>query len=426
MIRQQLRVTEGMEDGEHSCFQCDKTFDTREALDGHVSWHGGYPKEAISEEIRRVAEELDRPPTPEEINRLSSFSAQTVLNKFGSWADARESAGLPRHPEFRDTISAEELIAEIKRLATEFDRPPTLPEWKEMAKYSNSPVERVFGRWGSALNAAGFQPHNPSTLDRDQLLAELRALADELEHTPTQADMNERGPFSEKPYRQKFGSWNAALQAAGLETNIDHDVSKSELVEAIQSVAGGMGEAPTLQDFNRRSEFSPTPIYRAFDSWNDALREAGFEPNFERCGPVLCECTNCGSIVEKKRANARRYYNHFCSQNCHHEWLAESGAPSGPDHPLWMGGRNLYYPVLKNLPERRWDDISNELREDECQKCGRAEDPTVHYIIPVLAGGMNESWNAMTLCRSCHTTVEFYTRKFTSRVLVPDELGDRS
>jgi len=51
--------------------------------------------------------------------------------------------------------------------------------------------------------------------------------------------------------------------------------------------------------------------------------------------------------------------------------------------------------------------------------CGEsAEKLDLHHIIPLLAGGVNEEWNYMTLCRSCHITVEHYTSTITNRPFI--------
>lgn len=52
----------------------------------------------------------------------------------------------------------------------------------------------------------------------DELLDDLRALADRVsKRPPTKADMNERRAHSARTYQLRWGSWSAAVEAAGFE-----------------------------------------------------------------------------------------------------------------------------------------------------------------------------------------------------------------
>jgi len=85
---------------------------------------------------------------------------------------------------------------------------------------------------------------------------------------------------------------------------------------------------------------------------------------------------------------------------------------TGQDHPNWRGGKHLIDALRKELRPSWWT-VRDDERADECYKCGASDCKLdVHHIVPVSAGGTNESWNLMTLCESCHRTVEAYTRQF--------------
>ena len=49
------------------------------------------------------------------------------------------------------------------------------------------------------------------------LIAELQRLADELGHPPGVAELNELGNYAHMTYVRRFGTWNAAVEAAGFE-----------------------------------------------------------------------------------------------------------------------------------------------------------------------------------------------------------------
>lgn len=49
-------------------------------------------------------------------------------------------------------------------------------------------------------------------------------------------------------------------------------------------------------------------------------------------------CENCGEMVTKARHEIESAEHHFCSTECHFEWLNETGARGGENHPNWNGG----------------------------------------------------------------------------------------
>lgn len=85
---------------------------------------------------------------------------------------------------------------------------------------------------------------------------------------------------------------------------------------------------------------------------------------------------------------------------------------TGQDHPSWRGGKHLVDALRKQLRPSWWT-VRDEERADECYNCGASECKLdVHHIVPLSAGGTNDSWNLMTLCESCHSTAEAYVRQF--------------
>jgi Homing endonuclease associated repeat len=107
-------------------------------------------------------------------------SATTVRAVFGSWNSAIVAAGLrPRRPgEWRRRGSSggenanessavrwptSTVIARLRAWAEEHGRPPTLEEWRRAGERnpSSATVRRIFGTWNAALVAAGFEARRP-------------------------------------------------------------------------------------------------------------------------------------------------------------------------------------------------------------------------------------------------------------------------
>lgn len=63
-------------------------------------------------------------------------------------------------------------------------------------------------------------PTTDGGISDDELIEELQRLADELEKTPTRREMAEHGAYGTTTYESRFGSWNSALEQAGLEPRL--------------------------------------------------------------------------------------------------------------------------------------------------------------------------------------------------------------
>ena len=120
------------------------------------------------------------------------------------------------------TPSQVTVIREIRRIANmlgkrtlsqrEFD------EHHQLAGVSTAGYQ--FGSWNDAVVAAGLEPTPPGGAGRgpkisdEELLEELVRLRAELGAFPSLRKLAKFGRFSEKPYRDRWGSLKAACEAA--------------------------------------------------------------------------------------------------------------------------------------------------------------------------------------------------------------------
>jgi len=176
----------------------------------------------------------------------------------------------------------EELLAELRELAAALDQPPTVADVREQAAYSHTTYYNRFGSFPAALEAAGIEPDpvsfrlGPDQFDDDEaLLADLERLAEELERRPTCSDVTEHGRFGVSTYRSRFGSFTAALEKVGYDIDPNPPVSREELVAALQELAAEIGEPPGVVDNREQGSYSWSAYYREFGSWPAALEAAG-------------------------------------------------------------------------------------------------------------------------------------------------------
>ena len=52
-----------------------------------------FPRDFLLAELKRVARELGKIPTIEEFRELGTVAPETLISRFGSWSKALESAG---------------------------------------------------------------------------------------------------------------------------------------------------------------------------------------------------------------------------------------------------------------------------------------------------------------------------------------------
>lgn len=355
---------------------CERTFDTEHGRSLHFG--KGHSKEvkrdALLTELHRVAEKLGQTPSVLLMQEHGKFGRDAYEGMFGSWSAALEAAELDPAPQYEHRNS--ELIEEMQRLADELGRQPRRNEMREFGGYTTCVYYQRFGSWNDALRECGFEPYEIHKIDRETLLEELLRLADDLGRTPSRNLMREKGKFDSKPYRRAFGSWNNALEEAGLEPIEIKGRPEEELLDEIRRLAEELGKTPTSTEMWQKGEFSVTLYRNRFGTWNDAIRAAGLEPNQTEgfipalYGPGWTEkkrekvrsrdgyqCCTCGKTqLEHQRERGQKLHVHHiipareysesdpranATENlvtlcrfCHVEWEHAAGfAPIGEDLP---------------------------------------------------------------------------------------------
>ena len=129
---------------------------------------------------------------------------------------------------------------------------------------------------------------------------------------------------------------------------------------------------------------------------------------------IKVTCEICCKTVEKWPSIVKKYSHQFCGNECRKIWL-ESGVQSGKNNPAWKGGYKKYYGPNWKEQQRKVRDRDSHI----CQNCGKNENDlgeklSVHHIIPFreFQGNCelaNELNNLISVCRKCHTKMEWET-----------------
>ncbi len=128
-----------------------------------------------------------------------------------------------------------------------------------------------FGSWNAAQRAAGLVPRRFAT--REELVALLRELGDELGRTPTARDLDaRRGRMPSKSlYWHTFGSLSNALREAGFDVAVGEERLERAVAQGA-ALARRLGRLPRFADWaeTRRAEdaemLTEWQVYRMFDS----------------------------------------------------------------------------------------------------------------------------------------------------------------
>jgi len=234
---------------------------------------------ALEESLRDLADDPESadPPTKHDMAARGLYHPRVYIQEYGTWEGALRAAGL----EVRGGDPEWALRAELQRLEGCLDARPSGVMMNAYGAYQRSTYRERFGSWSGALEAVELDPEAsyPRTYSDEALLADLRAFADDLGHAPTTREMETDGPYSATTYQRRFGSWNAAVEAAGLEPE-SHDLdppgklSEETLVANMQAFADELGHAPTAREMNTEGPHSKATYQKRFGSWSAALEAA--------------------------------------------------------------------------------------------------------------------------------------------------------
>jgi HNH endonuclease len=161
----------------------------------------------------------------------------------------------------RRRYSDEQILGELQASAQRLGRSPTMREFEADPAASVHPqtmVER-FGSWNEAKRRAGLVPRRFAT--RADLLRLLRELGDELGRVPRASDLDEhrkRMP-SKSLYWHTFGSFAEALREAGFDVPVGEERLERAIAQGI-ALSIELGRLPRFVDWKAARERDATML----------------------------------------------------------------------------------------------------------------------------------------------------------------------
>lgn len=270
----------------------------------------------------------------------------------------------------------ETLLDDLKATAERLRKKSlTKDDYNVHGRFSTATMQNRFGSWNLALDRAGLQVSKRMFIPRNELLAEMRRVAAELgSQILTKEQFEEFGKFSAETIVRAFGSWAAGLKAADLEVSGSYRgrVSEEELFDNLACVWEALGRQPKRDEVEAPlSRHSGKTYAKRFGSWRKALEAFVSAANEDQ--RVTDDKPQQGQIAESE-VSSHQHFKHKTKRD-----------------PSWR---------LRFMVNRK-DRFT-------CKACGRS--PVTHpgvvlhvdHIVPWSKGGETTLDNLQTLCEVCN------------------------
>jgi hypothetical protein len=253
-------------------FETESEFTTDNVIDEFGSWPAAIDATDLDNstwlltELRTLEAVLGHEPRRTEMNLHGAVGASAYVDQFGSYDDAvdavretaeqettqsvqataeqettqsareptkQETTQSAREPtkqettqsarEPTDSASKRNYVDAIEQVARDYDGVLKTTVFNDRATVSSGEIIREFGSWTAALDAAG--------VDRgERLRTELRRVGEELGHPPSTTEMNRHGRVTSTMYNQYFGSFTGPRERVFADGDSDGNATTGDEV----------------------------------------------------------------------------------------------------------------------------------------------------------------------------------------------------
>lgn len=203
-------------------------------------YHKNISKEDLIEDLRKVAEKLDKSYiSRSEYEKNGKYSGTPYISNFGSWLVACEIAGLKttRRKEDFLRITNEDLLKDILSVSRQLNtKSISTKDYREHGRYTVQTILSRFSTWSEALAKAGLEQTSFKIITDKDLFNEIERMWIQKGKQPTTTDIkNGLSQYSLNTYSRRFGGWRAALLAFVEYINNDEDHENTVQEETIQA-----------------------------------------------------------------------------------------------------------------------------------------------------------------------------------------------
>jgi len=270
-------------EGDYTCDICGESFERNVDIATHVQSHqSSIDPDHILDELTHVADQKGRAPTQPEFNEEADCTHGAVQSHFGSWKAGLKAAGLEP---LSYSHSEQELIGELQRVADVLGHSPSVAEMEAEGTVSSATISNRFGSWNEGFEAAGLATTKATKTSPQEVVTAIRSLADELGRAPTATEIEKRGAYSTRVAQRRFGSWNAALREAGFEPLSKKNVPEDELAEELTRLRNELAHVSSSTEMHEHGRFTVDLYLNRYGSWKQAIKAAGMEYRGQPSGP---------------------------------------------------------------------------------------------------------------------------------------------
>lgn len=121
----------------------------------------GPTREELLEDLQRVDTEIDGALSQKSYNDYGEWSTRPVKRRFESWEAACQEAGVTRPKMGPQTEKVDALFEDIRHVAEELQHVPSRTEYHKHGRFSREMARQRVGSWPKAVRKAGFEPRAP-------------------------------------------------------------------------------------------------------------------------------------------------------------------------------------------------------------------------------------------------------------------------
>ena len=201
--------------------------------------------------------------------------------------------------------------------------------------------------------------HDKRNISDNDLLSDLRHVASKQSgHRLMQRTYKEQGQYGVTTVIRRFGSWNNALVAAGVELTVERNISNERLFEALYDLWVALGRQPSYSEVGNPScRFHVGTYERRFGTWRRALENFVSYANSEELplNPSTRETINVGISRTSRSADLRLRFkvlqrDRFCCCACGASPSTTPGTLLEIDHIIpWSKGGETKMNNLQTL-----------------------------------------------------------------------------
>ncbi|MFC6720288.1 homing endonuclease associated repeat-containing protein [Natrialbaceae archaeon GCM10025896] len=261
-------------------------------------------EKSMLKEIEQVAEKLGRVPSTGDIEKHGAYSSGDYSKYFDSWSVALKRAGLNQDPDSGScSHEREAMLKVVRHLNNRLGRAPKTTELPENCGYSTNDFYEEFGSWDETLQAAGINKEQ-------DMLNEIQRVAEKLGRIPNTDDMNEHGAYSS--YSSYFDSWSTALEKSGIKKEFAQNTEKEreEKIEILQSLHRRLDRPPKASELPEECEYSRYDYRTEFGSWDEALEAAGIDKKQALLDDIKRIAENLGHVPNSTDMDEHGIYSY--------------------------------------------------------------------------------------------------------------------